>query len=460
MATRSSSLMTEGAIWKQILVFSIPLIIGNFFQQMYNIVDTLVIGNYLGGNALASVGAGTVIIHLLLSLFIGLSTGAGVVISQAFGAGHRRRLDEAIHTSAAFTLFFGVFMTIFGIAICGLILRWIKTPEIVMADAKLYLRIYFAGILPLMIYNMGAAVLRAVGDSRTPLFFLAVAMVVNTVLDILFVASFGMGVAGVGLATLIAQAVAAALVMRKLQGGDDRYRLVRKKIRIAMPVLLRILRIGIPAGFQQMTMSLSNLVVQSFINGFGPVVMAAWNVYNKVDCIVILPIVSFGVAMTTFTGQNFGAGLRDRVYKGAMEGLKLNVGFAVAVSLLFYVFAGRLLVLFTSEAEVIAYGERTIHGMSPFYFLIAIMYSLSGVINGAGYSLATMLIMMTNLCVLRIVFLRIASRFIGTIDVVYLTYIVSWGLCSLGLFLYYRKGGWRKAIEKGKGGQAEIAQNS
>lgn len=446
MAYDNTNLMTEGPIWKHIFVFSVPLIIGNLFQQMYNTVDTLVIGNFLGHTALAAVGAGTVVINLMISLFAGLATGAGVVIAQFFGARNYKGVSDAVSTSAKFTLIAGVVMTIFCVGISGFFLRLIATPDEVFHDARMYLQIFFGGVIPLLIYNMGAGILRAVGDSRTPIYYLAAAMVVNAVLDVTFVAYFGWGVEGVAVATLIAETLAAALIVQKLVRSDASYKLKVRHMKIDRAIFVRILRVGIPAGMQQTLMGISNLVVQSFINGLGTSVMAAWNIFNKMDGIIILPTLSFGLAVTTFTGQNFGAGLKDRMFEGLRTGLKMSVGFSIFVSTFFYIFAGKLLVLFTDDPTVIEYGIRTLHGMTPFYFIVAMMYVFSGVINGAGYSLATMTIMLFNLCIVRIAFLKIASRFIPGIDVVYLAYIVSWTMCSLGLFAYYKKGRWRRAL--------------
>ena len=441
---RTDGLLTEGVIWKQILIFSIPLIIGNFFQQMYNTVDTLVIGNYLGGLALASVGAGNVVINLLLSLFAGLATGAGVLIAQLYGAHAESRVRRAVRTIAAGTLIAGVAMTVLGVAFCGPALSLIGTPPEVMPGARLYLRIYFSGILPLMIYNVGAGVLRAVGDSRTPLYFLAAATVLNVVFDLVFVVVFGLGVGGVAVATLIAQILAAALIVAKLTTTRAVYRVDLRKLRIDPGILRAILRIGVPAGMQQMTMSLSNLVVQSCINALGPTVMAAWNVYNKLDGMAILPILSFGLAMTTFTGQNVGAGLRDRVYKGAKVGAVMSCAFSAAFSVLLLTCGRELFSFFTQEDEIVHFGARMIRGMSPFYFLVALMYTFSGVINGAGYSLPTMLIMLTNLCVVRIAFLKLMP--IESVELVTSAFVVSWAACVAGLWLYYRKGAWRKVL--------------
>lgn len=472
MQQARTQLMTEGPIWRRILVFSIPLIVGSLLQQLYNTVDTLVIGNFLGGDALAAVGAGTTIIHLLLSLFAGLSTGASVVIAQYYGARNDKMVRRAVRTTAAFTLVSGIALTVLGVWLSGEILSWIGTPASVFRDARLYLAVYFAGILPLMVYNMGAAVLRAVGDSRTPLYYLAAAALVNTVLDVLFVAVFDAGVGGVALATFIAQTAAALLVLAKMQHTRDVYRLDTLKalrtLRTLRPstllrtpqrpsfhgmpldlgILRNVLRIGIPAGLQQTAMAISNLVVQSTINSFGTVAMAAWNVYGKLDGMVVLPVISFGLAMTTFTGQNIGAGMRDRVLRGTKTGLWMSCAFAVAISALVCAYGVDFLRIFTAEAEILEYGRRMIFGLAPYYFLIAVMYALSGVVNGAGFTLPTMGIMLASLCVVRIACLKLTTHFLGDIRAVFAAYIVSWSVCCVGLAAYYIKGRWRTALDR------------
>jgi putative MATE family efflux protein len=439
--------MTEGVIWKQIFTFSIPLIVGNVLQQLYNTADALIIGNFLGGQALAAVGAGTVMTNIMIGLFSGLAAGAGVVIAQSFGSGDEWGIRESVHTAAAFTVCAGIAITAFGVSACREILELTGTPPEVFQDAMTFLRLYFSGIIPLLVYNMGAAILRAVGDSRTPLYYLAMSIVLNAALVYFLVGVMGMGIESVPLATVFAQAVAAALVVRKLVTSPGVYRLEFRRVRFNPRILYRIMRIGVPAGFQSALMGISNLVVQSHINSYGTYSMAAWNIFGRIDSMVIMPMVGFGLAMMTFTGQNVGAGLRDRVYRGTLIGLGMSCLTAVIVSVAVCVSSARLLSLFTGDAEILRYGSRMIFGMIPYYILIAVMYLFSGVINGSGYSLATMLIMLTNLCIVRVAILHFESAIIPDIRVVFHAYVASWAMCSLGLWLYYKKGSWRKVLE-------------
>lgn len=444
-----TKLMTDGVIWKQMLFFAFPLILGNLFQQLYNTVDSAVVGNFIGGTALAAVGAGSTVIMLLLGLFLGLSVGASVYISQCFGEGNQKKLQETVHTAAAFTLIFGVVLSIIGVLMAEPILRWMHTPDNVFVEGARYLKIFFAGIVFAMIYNVGAAILRAVGDSKTPLYYMGVACTINIVLDIFFVVVLHMGVEGVAYATLIAQAVAAALVVRKLVRTDDIYHLEPKKIRIHGIRLKHILMIGIPSGLQQVTISLSNVVIQGYVNGFGSNVMAGWSAFSKLDSILILPIMSFGMAMTTFTGQNVGARKPDRVYKGVWTCMAMSCGLAVISAIPVYIFGGELIGIFTHESGIIEAGLYMLRGMVPFYFILATIQVFSGTISGSGHSLASMVIMVINMCVIRILMLMfMASRMDDMIFICY-AYILSWTTCALTFYVYYRKGGWRKELQDG-----------
>lgn len=440
--------MTEGIIWKQLLLFSLPLLIGNLFQQLYNMVDSIVVGNFIGGSALAAVGAGSAVINLLIGLFMGLTTGAGVVIAQFYGARDKEKVHQAVHTSAAFILIFGLVLTILGLVLCEPILSWIRTPANVFDQAALYLRIYFLGMLPLMVYNMAAGVLRSIGNSKSPLYYLAFACLLNIVLDILFVAVVGMNVEGVAIATVLAETLAAILATRKLLKTREMYRFIPRCIRIYPDRLRRILIVGIPTGLQQMIISLSNLVVQSHINGFGSDAMAGWNAYSKVDGIMILPVMSFGLAITTFTGQNVGASRADRVHHGVKSCLKMSCGFTVCATILVMIFCPLIIQIFTKEAPVIDYGIRMLRSMIPTYFLLAIMQILAGAISGSGHSLPTMIIMVGNLCGIRILWLTLAGNFIQSLWLVYLSYIITWITGTLCLIVYYYKGGWKKELHE------------
>lgn len=445
---QEKGLMTEGVIYKQILLFAFPLILGNLFQQLYNMVDSVVVGNFIGGTALAAVGAGFVIINLLIGVFMGLTTGAGVVIAQCFGAGRREELRQTVHTAAAFTLLFGVALSVLGVLLSDSVLRWIQTPAEVFDQASLYLRIFFSGIIFLAVYNMGAAILRAVGDSKTPLHYLGVACGINIALDILFVAILGMGVEGVALATVIAQAVSAVLVVRKLIRAAGDYQLILSEIRLHWPRLRRILYVGIPTGLQQMIVSLSNVIIQSYINSFGADAMAGWSAYSKLDGILLLPFLSFGMAMITFTGQNMGARRLDRIRSGVKVTAAMSCSFAVVSSGLMYLWGGGVLKIFCDEPEVLRYGIYMMKGMIPFYFLLALVQLFSGTINGSGNSLISMMIMVSNMCVLRVLALRVLSARIETVDFIFYAYILSWFTCALCLGAYYFSGHWKKKMQE------------
>ena len=300
-------LMTEGVIWKQLLLFALPLLLGNLFQQFYNTVDSIVVGNYIGANALASVGASTPIVNLMVGMFTGLGTGAGVVIAQFFGAKDHKGVHDGVHTTIALCLVSGLVMAVVGVALSPIILRLLDTPAEIMEGSVTYLQIYFMGVMALMIYNMGSGILRAVGDSRTPLYFLMVSSVVNILLDLLFVIKVQMGVAGVAWATLIAQAISACLVLIRLMTSTESYKLILKDIRFHKKVLLETIRIGLPGGIQNAVISFSNLIVQYNINSFGAAAVAGCSAYTKIDGFAILPVMSFSMAITTFTGQNIGA---------------------------------------------------------------------------------------------------------------------------------------------------------
>jgi putative MATE family efflux protein len=438
--------LTQGVIWKQIFLFAVPLIIGNLFQQLYNIVDSIIIGNFLGGLALAAVGAGSTFMNIMLGIFIGLATGAGVVIAQFFGAGDDWGVRESVSTASAFTLVAGIAISAFGILICAEILQLLNTPKEVFPDAHRYMRIYFGGMFPILVYNMGAAILRAVGDSKTPLYILLIASVLHALIDLIFVAMLGLGVASVAVSTVLSESVAAVMVMAKLMRTREVYRLDLTKMRFNLRILRRMTLVAVPTAMQQVVMGISNLAVQSRINALGTSVMAAWNVFGRIDGIVVQTLVSFGLAMTTFTGQNVGARALDRVYRGAWTGVKMNCAFAVSLSAVIYIWGRSITGFFTNDPEIIAYCVQMIRWLIPFYVTVAVMYALIGVINGAGYSLATMLIMLFCLCVLRITFLQFMSSLLPGLYIIFGTYIVSWSCCSLGLWAYYKKGAWRKNL--------------
>lgn len=439
---KKTNLMTEGVIWKQLLLFSIPLLIGNLFQQLYNTVDSIIVGNYVGSHALAAVGASTPIINLLVGFFMGIATGAGIIISQFYGAKDDKRLGESVHTAVALSIVAGIFLTVVGILCSPWILRVMGTPDEVFADSVLYLKLYFVGSLFLLVYNMGAGILRAVGDSKRPLYYLCLSSVINIILDLIFVIGFKMGVAGVALATLIAQGVSAILLMIHLIKTSESYRVVIKEIRVHSFVLREIIVVGIPTGLQSVIISLSNAIVQSSINSFGSEAIAGCSAYLKLDGFMILPIMSFGMASTTFIGQNLGARQYDRMKQGLKTTLWMTSIYTIAVSVLMYLFGSDALKIFSQEPEVLKYGRLMLQCLIPAYITLAIMQSLVGSVRGAGKTMVTMIISIVSLCVVRVLWILFILKFKPSIAGVFLGYPISWTIGALLMIIYTIKGKW------------------
>ena len=434
--------MTEGVIWKEILLFSIPLLLGNLFQQLYNAVDSVVVGNYIGAQALAAVCSSAPVINLLVSFFMGLAVGAGVIISRYFGARKKEELHIAVHTSLALTFAAGLVMTLIGVLISPYVLQWVGTPSDVMESSVLYLRIYFLGILSVMVYNMGSGILRAVGDSRNPLYFLIVSSVTNIILDMLFVIVFHMGIAGVGWATLIAQTISAVLTMLLLMRTKEEYQVKLKHIRFHKHMLYEIVRLGLPSGLQNAIVSFSNVIVQSNINAFGSLAMAGCGSYTKIDGFAILPVMSYSMALTTFTGQNMGAKKYDRVKQGAKTGILMSVITIVCISALLLMLGPNVLAIFSSDPTVINYGLYMMHVLAPGYIFLAISHAFNGIIRGAGITTVPMIVMVTCWCGLRMAWILTSVPLFHDIGVVFMGWPLTWIASALWLFLYYRKGKW------------------
>lgn len=435
-------LMTEGVIWKQLLLFALPLLLGNLFQQFYNTVDSIVVGNYIGANALASVGASTPIVNLMVGMFTGLGTGAGVVIAQFFGAKDHKGVHDGVHTTIALCLVSGLVMAVVGVGLSPTILRLLDTPAEIMEGSVTYLQIYFMGVMALMIYNMGSGILRAVGDSRTPLYFLMVSSVVNILLDLLFVIKIQMGVAGVAWATLIAQAISACLVLIRLMTSTESYKLILKDIRFHKKVLLETIRIGLPGGIQNAVISFSNLIVQYNINSFGAAAVAGCSAYTKIDGFAILPVMSFSMAITTFTGQNIGAKNYDRVRKGAKTCLVIALAVTLTLSGGLYLFGEKLLRVFSSDQQVLSYAVQMMHFLVPGYVCLATAHTYCGVVRGAGISMVPMLALVGNMCVLRVIWISLAMPVFHNIIVVFLGYSLTWLTSALTMVIYYHRSGW------------------
>ena len=430
--------MTKGNITRHLVNFALPLLLGNLFQQLYNMVDTWVVGNYVSNEAFSAVGTVGPVINTLIGFFLGLSSGAGVVISQYYGAGREEKVRQAVHTALMLTLALGVVFTAAGIAMTPLMLQLMKTPAEVAPEQTTYLRIYFAGVIGLLLYNMGSGILRAVGDSRRPFYFLVVSAVLNTVLDLLFVIKFHMGVEGVAYATIIAQAVSAVLTLWVLMRAEGGIRLELRALRFTWSVLRQIVAVGIPAALQMAITAFSNVFVQSYINYFGPDCRSGWTAYNKVDQLMILPVQSISMANTTFVGQNLGVGDTPRAKKGVRTSLWLSVAVTAVLLIPVLLFAPDLTAFFNSKAEVVSYGALLLRLLSPFYFFFCINQIYAGALRGAGNSQVPMWIMLGSFVVFRQIYLYIMANFISNeIIPIALSYPAGWFVCSVATLLYY-----------------------
>jgi putative MATE family efflux protein len=440
--------MTQGVIWKQLVAFAVPLLFGFIFQQLYNTVDSVVVGNFVGKEALAAVGSTGNIINTLIGFFSGLATGASVVIARLFGARDDAGVSKAVHTTVLLTLVLAVLFTVLGVSMVPTMLRFMKTPADVFSDAKTYLTIYFAGVSGLMLYNVGAGILRAVGDSRRPLYFLVFSAIVNTVLDLVFVLAFGLGVAGVAYATIISQFLSAVLVTLTLMRSSGAYRLNLRALRFSPPMLKSIIRIGLPAAIQSALTSFSNVFVQSYINSFGSACMAGWSAYGKLDQLALLPMQSISMASTTFVGQTLGALDMRRAKRGVRIAILMSTLSTALLMLPLMLYARPLLGFFNRDPGVLEFGRLFVVWISPFYVFACVNDILAGALRGAGESKAPMFIMLTCFVVIRQIYLYFVSRAAQTVLPIALGYPLGWILCALLQFAYYKLSGWEKRQER------------
>lgn len=440
--------ITEGVIWKQLLSFFFPILLGTFFQQMYNTVDTIVVGRFVGTQALAAVGATAPMISLINGFFIGLSSGATVMISQFCGANDRSGIRSALHTGVGLALLLGILVTALGIVGGPEILRLTKAPENCMADAVLYTRVYFSGAVASMIYNMGAGILRAMGDSRRPTLFLVVTCFVNIVLDILLVVVFPLGVMGAALATILAQGVSALLVLTVLGRLPGDIALRPSGIRLESRLIRRILVIGVPAGLQFVTFDLANLLIQSGINSFGSDMVAAFVAYAKADALTWMISGAFGVAITTFVGQNFGAQKYDRVRKSVRVCMGMAIVTIGLLAVITIVFGRPILGIFTGDPEVIDMGMKVVWYINPFYVMYVPIEVFSGAMRGTGDSVMPTIITCVGVCLLRVVWIFGVVSIWNSVMMLALAYGVTWTVTSTVFGIYYLQGGWlRKRIK-------------
>lgn len=430
--------ITEGIIWKQLLLFFFPILFGTFFQQLYNTADAIIVGRFVGKEALASVGGSTsTLINLLVGFFVGLSSGATVIISQYYGAKNKDRVSTAVHTAIAFSLVGGVILMIIGVIGAPLALRAMGTPEAIIKHSVTYLRIYFLGIIGNLIYNIGTGILRAIGDSKRPLYFLIVSCFTNIVLDIVFVIVFKWAVMGVALATIISQMVSAILVILVLIKTKDSYRLNIKAIRINKTLLNSIIRIGFPAGLQSVMYSFSNIIIQSSVNTLGTDTVAAWTAYTKIDSVFWMIISAFGISITTFVGQNYGAGKKDRVYKGIRVCLFMSITTSLILSGVLYTFGKYVFLLFTTDSLVLAEGEKILKFLVPTFITYVCIEIYSGSLRGVGDSWIPMIISCLGVCALRVIWILVAVPYSRNIQTVIFSYPLTWGVTSILFIIYF-----------------------
>lgn len=438
----SSRKITEGVIWKQLLSFFFPILLGTFFQQMYNTADTIIVGRFVGTQALAAVGSTAALISLINGFFVGLSSGATVLLSQFFGAGDRKGVSSALHTGIGLSLVLGALITLLGLTLGQAILRLSNVPESCFADAALYTKIYFSGAIASMLYNMGAGILRAMGDSKRPTVFLIITCFLNIAADLFFVVVLRLGVAGAAVATVVSQSISALLVIVVLFRLPDGMAFRFRQIRLEAELLKRILYVGIPAGLQFVTFDLANVLIQSGINSFGDVTVAAWTAYIKTDALTWMISGAFGVSITTFVGQNFGAQKYDRIRKSVWVCMGMSVVLVGTLSALVITFRHFILGIYTTDPEVIRVSAYVMLWTVPFNFIFMPVEVFAGTMRGTGYSLMPTVITCLCVCVFRVVWiLTMVARF-HTIELLALCYPLSWILAAVVFYIAYRRGTW------------------
>lgn len=440
-----SNQITEGVIWKQLLFFFFPILFGTFFQQLYNTTDAVIVGQFVGKEALAAVGGpAATLINLLIGFFTGLSSGATVILAQYYGAKKQEDVRNTVHTALALSIAGGALIMVLGILFAGVALRAMNTPDEILSMSVVYMRVYFLGVIPSLIYNMGSGILRAVGDSKRPLYFLILSCLVNIILDVLFVTILKMGVVGVAVATALSQVISALMVIVALMRAEDSYRLSVNEIRFHPILLHNIIRIGLPAGIQSTMYSVSNLIIQSSINSFGTDTIAAWTAYGKVDGIFWMIMGAYGVSITTFAGQNFGAGKYDRIRKS----VRICLGMAALTSILLSVIVlagGRIFLrLFTDDPNVVSIGLGMMWVISPSYITYICIEILGGTTRGCGDAVPPMLMTCVGVCVLRVIWNLAVVPMRPEVSTVAFSYPLTWATTSILFIIYYLRGNWLK----------------
>lgn len=430
--------ITEGVIWRQLLLFFFPILFGTFFQQLYNAADAIIVGRFVGKEALSAVGGSTsTIIQVIIGFFVGLSSGATVIISQYYGAKRKEMVGYAVHTSIAFSIIAGIVLMVIGIITAPAVLKAMDTPPDVLEPSIVYLRIYYIGMIGNLIYNMGAGILRAVGDSKRPLYFLIASCMTNIVLDLLFVVVFNMGVAGAAWATIISQALSAFLVIIVLMKTTDMHQLDIKSVRLDKRMLVRIIRIGFPAGLQSIMYSSSNVIIQASINSLGTDTVAAWTVYSKIDSFFWMTVSAFGIAITTFVGQNYGAGKKERMHKGVRVCMAMTFAATFFISFILYFWGVHCYRLFTTDAAVIQIGVGMMKYLVPVYFTYVTIEIISGALRGVGDCWIPMLISCIGICALRVAWIMFAVPMRKDIYSIMFSYPLTWVVTTILFIIYY-----------------------
>ena len=447
---KNTLLMTQGNIWKLLITFSIPLIIGNLLQQMYNTADSIIVGNFVGSNGLAAVGSGTALINLIIAFAQGAAVGAGVVVSQYIGADKKDKIKISVHTSICISIILGLILSLLGIFASPSLLIMMKTPKVVLKSSILYLQIYCGGLIFNVIYNMATGILNAAGNSKKPLVYLAIASFTNIILDLLFIKIFNLGVMGAAIATDISQAISCILAIGYLLKVKSDYKLYIKDLKINKETAVKIIKIGLPTAIQNMVISFSNVLVQSSVNAYGATAMAGYAADLKIDGFNILPVLSISMAVTTFTGQNVGANRLDRVKKGMYSSLIMVLVYTVFIGAVLLIFSHQVLGLFTHSAQVIMYGQLAMKYFCPYYFLLGILNVLAGTVRGAGKGIPPMIILLFSMCIFRILWIKIALPFYSSIDGVFILYPISWLVGAILMIFYTKFGKWlpHKQMEK------------
>lgn len=434
--------MTEGPIWKGLIYFAIPIFIGNLFQQLYNTADTLIVGNFLGKEALAAVSSSGNLIFMMVGFLQGMAMGAGVLIAKHYGAKDYKRMRTAIHTDLAFAFIAGILLTVVGVLVTPTILQWMGTPENVLPNSVAYFRTYFLGSLASFLYNVCTGILQAVGNSKYPLYCLVISSFVNVGLDILFVGVFRWGVAAAAAATVIAQVISAALCAVKLLTTKEPYRVSIREIRLEFPVLKQIVSLGLPSGVQNSVIAFANVLVQANINAFGDSAMAGCGSYSKLEGFAFLPVTCFSMALSTFVSQNLGAKQHERVKKGAKLGIFCSVTVAELIGIIFWILAPSLISLFNDDPGVVQFGVMQMRVISLFYCLLALNHCMAGILRGAGKAMIPMAVMLASWCLLRVTYITIMVRTFEHIAVIFTAYPVTWTVSAIIFCIYYFKADW------------------